>query len=318
MPTRVFLSVSGTVLLAALVVVTTSRWRSGKEPEPPPSLPAPREQRPAEQRPARDGFLGVIIPEEAVDISTRVEGRLESVKVRVGDTVRQGAVLAVLDTQRLRRDLAIAEAEVLTARAGLHMAELALAEAQEKLARREDPKQVGLGALSQEELSTSRYEQRMAAVKLEAAQARLLEQQARVTRIQQDILEATPRAPFDGVVASRLADPGALVRSGQNILHLLRTGVRRVRFAVPEQEIRTVSVGLPVHILASGQEPPLSGRVSSLTPEVDVASGMMLGIAELEESGERPPPPSGSAVRVFIQQGGHLEEPTAQRVRNTK
>src|SRR5258708_32869599 len=67
----------------------------------------------AEEAPG--GFVGVSLSRQSVQIAPKFEGPLASVKVRMGDEVQQGEVIAVLDTAALRKELAVAEAVVLAA-----------------------------------------------------------------------------------------------------------------------------------------------------------------------------------------------------------
>ncbi|MCY1077791.1 efflux RND transporter periplasmic adaptor subunit [Archangium lansingense] len=289
----------GGVLLATLGVLGALRLRAAPEPtSAPPPAPA-RVEAPAAQAPSA-GFLGVIISEEALDLAPSIEGRLEEVRVQVGDHVRRGEVLATLEMRALQQERAMAEAELQSARAELRIAELALAEAEDRLRRREDPKQLSVGALSQEELIRAQYEQRMAAAKHEGARARVTEREARVVQLQQRLAESSLRAPFDGLVASRALNPGALVRPGQAVLHLLREGPQQVRFAVPQEEASAVRVELPVRVRVQEGGAVLSGRVSHVAPEVDVASRMVFAMARLETADPSHPLPTGTVARVEV------------------
>lgn len=293
----------GLVLLAGVGVLGLLRWRAERaEPVAGPPVDAQGAARPTRSgESAPEGFIGVVIPEGSVDIASRVEGRLASIKVQVGDEVKQGAVLASLDTQVLRKELAIAQAETQSALADQEIAALAVTEAQARLERREDPKQLSLGALSVEELNTSRYELRVAVAKLEAAKARVQERQASLERLQQDVDDTQLRAPFDGVVAGRYLDAGAQLKPGQLLLHLLRKGIWRVRFAVPEEQLRGVAAGRRVRIAFAEQGLSVPGTVLTVAPEVDAAARVILVLAQFEQLPGKGMIPSGAMVRVFVE-----------------
>lgn len=285
----VLLSVGG---LAALHKKPPVALETGSPPRPADnsvrsrSLPAPIER----------GFLGVIITDEAVDLAARVDGRVESVRVQVGSEVRKGDVVATLEAKTTQQELAVAEAELLSQRAEEQVAALSLEEAAERLRRREAPDQLRTGALSEEELSAVRYQHRMASAKLEMARGRVQEQEARVAQLRQRVTETRIRAPFDGVVASRLVHPGALVQGGQPLLHLLRRGVPQVRFAVPPSQVQHLALGSRVRVEAQEQGVVLEGQVTQVAPEVDVASLMVFALADLKAPDT--PVPAGTAVRV--------------------
>lgn len=271
------------------------------------SGPKPREQAPrvedkgtlnAQVEKAHAGWLGVLIAEESMDLAPLLDGRVESVKVRVGSVVHQGEVLVKLDAKSLQEDLAIAEAELQSSKAELEVAQVQLEQAQERLRRRDSPEQVKLQALSEEELSAARYEQRTNTAKLEMARARVQENDLRVAQLRQKVEETSLRAPFDGVVAARYVHPSALVRSGQPVLHLMRRGKPQVRFAIPDQELGArLAVGQPVRVEVAERGLTLEGRVAQVSPEVDVATRMVFALADLELS-QGTEVPAGTAVRV--------------------
>ncbi|HEX8819397.1 MAG TPA: efflux RND transporter periplasmic adaptor subunit [Archangium sp.] len=297
MGSRALLGGLGLVLLVLVGTMAALRQRTAQEP----GREAPRVEQPRNSAPRVEGtpagWLGLIISEEALDVAARVDGRVESVKVQVGSEVRQGDVLVKLDSRSLQENLAMAEAELLSSKAELEVALASLEQARERLARRETPEQLRLQVISEEELSAARYEQRMASAKGEVARAKVQEQEVRVGQLRQQVTESSLRAPFDGVVAGRLVNAGAVVRAGQPLLHLLRRGKPQVRFAIPVQDMRSVAVGHPVQVAVTGRDLTLNGQVRQVAPEVDVATLMVFALADVELP-EGALVPAGTVVRV--------------------
>jgi RND family efflux transporter MFP subunit len=232
-----------------------------------------------------------------VDVSSRFESRLVALDVEVGDSVREGQVLARLDTRSLQQELAAARASLQGVRAEAQAAALALSEAREKKGRYSSPRALELGVYSQEELATVRYQERTAAARLESARAQILERQAQVAELQQNLEDATLVAPFDGVVASRRVDPGARIAPGEPVLRLLGTGGWKVRFALPEDAARELQTGAPVEVNVLPRALTLGGTVESISPEVDAAARLVFATATFDQ----PPPDevsSGLVVHV--------------------
>ncbi len=277
--------------LAASSPATTALLPSGEAPLPVPALDsgAPRSG-------AAPSFLGVVIPHESVDLTSKFEGRLERLEVDVGDRVKQGTVLARLDVRPLVQDLAAARANLQGSRAEEQAAGLLLAEAREKKGRYNTPRSLELGVYSQEELAKIRYEESTALARLEAARARSREQQARVVELEQNVSEAALLAPFDGVVATRPVSPGARIAVGQPILRLLGTGGRKIRFAVPEEQGRQLAPGSPLRLSITQPALTLAGHVESIAPEVDAAARMVFAVAAFDE-----PPPDSVATGMVAQ-----------------
>ncbi len=240
-------------------------------------------------------FLGVVVPHDSVELSSRFDARLERLEVEVGDEVRQGQVLAHLDTRTLQQELAAAQASLQGSRAEELAAASALSEARERKGRYFTPRSLELEVYSQEELATVRYQERTALARLEAARALTRERQARVTELRQNLTEATLVAPFDGIVAARPVSPGARVSAGQPVLRLLGTGGWRVRFAVPEADAARLEAGQPVDISARQGGTALTGRVESVAPEVDAAARMVFAIATFDG-----PAPTGLATGMVV------------------
>jgi len=250
-------------------------------------------------------FLGVIIPHETVNVSTRFDSRLEKLEVEVGQRVREGQVLARLDTRSLSQDLAAAEASLQGSRAEEQAAGLALSEARAKRIRYFTPRSLELGVYSQEELDRVRYEESTAKARLQAARAQTLQRRAEATELRQNLDDATLVAPFDGVVAAKLTSPGARLGAGQPVLKLLGTGGWKVRFAVPEDAARRLQPGGPVEVKTVQHDLALGGTVESVAPEVDSAARLVFATATFNQ----PPPPevsTGMVVHVRPGPSQHL------------
>ncbi len=93
------------------------------------------------------------------------------------------------------------------------------------------------------------------------AEAQLAEAEAN----RQDL---TVRAPFNGTVMTRTAEPGEVVQAGTAIITLLDLSKVYLRGFIPEGEIGKVAVGQPAHVfLDSNPKQPLNAYVSRIDPE---------------------------------------------------
>jgi RND family efflux transporter MFP subunit len=275
----------------------------GRGDTPAPALlpQAPRAALGEEAAPApratEGGMLGVILARASVDVGAPAEGRLSAVEVRLGDHVRAGGRIARLDLPSARSELEVAEASARSAEIEIDRTRIELADAEERLTRRQALSTQAL--TTGEDLAAARYQAKLAQVRVDAAVGRLREQRARAEQLRQENAEAEIRAPFDGIVAVRYADPGARVGRGQPIVRLIAASERFVRFAVPEEQAAELAVGQPVRVAASRLE--LTGRVEKIAPEIDAASRMVFVEAGLEESaGALGPMLSGEIARVSL------------------
>jgi RND family efflux transporter MFP subunit len=235
-------------------------------PAPPAAAPAT-----AASRPARKGWIGVVVAREMVDVTADSTGRLLSVAVEIGDRVRRGDPIASLDTSLVAQDLEMARSSLRASEADQKRAADELAEARARDVRR----QANPDFFSKEDLAEVALRAKTAAAALEVAQARVAEQRARVRQLEAGLAQNVIRAPFDGRVAERFADPGALVGPGTPVVRLLSAGELLVRAAVPPEEARTLSAGTPVTATVRTAGLRIRGTIARVTPEVDAASQMV-------------------------------------------
>ena len=201
--------------------------------------------------PAHADFLGVVLSGESVELAPKIDGRLLAVKVKPGDHVVRGGIVAELDTRAAREALALAEAS--------------LADARERLKRRSG---LAEGVLSVEEISNARV--------------MVLDKKARVDELRTLVTDARLRAPFDGVVAQRYVDAGAMAGPTRPVVRLLGSRDARVRFAVTEESAGRVTAGMRAWLTVKSLARPLPLRVESVAPEVDTAARVIFAVGRVE------------------------------------
>lgn len=249
------------VALGALVAARIARQDPTAEVRAAPT-PRPRAERRAEGDPR--GFVGVIFPRQQVDLAADVSARVMDVKVQLGTPLKKGAVVASLDADSLRRELSAAQAAARAAR----VASSAAKERADRYAKHKE-------AISGDELTSSASESKVSA-------ARAAEASARVEQLKVLVERAAIVAPFDGVVAARYVDPGALVTPGQPIARLISGDDLWVRFAIPEEQAGSVKVKSCVEVRVESQEVPARGLVEMVAPQVDTELRMLVVEAQLQ------------------------------------
>jgi RND family efflux transporter MFP subunit len=178
-----------------------------------------------------------------VRIVNQEEGRLTAVRVREGDTVRARDVLVRYDDRILR-------AELDKAKATLGQAELDHRRARQLMEK---------GFVSEDAVSRA-----ATALEIARAQVRLLE-----VRVQ----HMTITAPFDGVVARRLVEPGNVTPQHTHLLTVIDPSQLVTDVNVSELVMPYLSVGDParVRIDALGEKPH-PGKIVRVHPAIDPAT----------------------------------------------
>ncbi|MCW5570397.1 MAG: efflux RND transporter periplasmic adaptor subunit [Steroidobacteraceae bacterium] len=184
-------------------------------------------------------------------------GRIAAVLVDVGDKVRRGQRLAVLDTSVLAPQVARLEASLLQARADADLARADWNRAQGVEAS---------GALSKEAIEQRRSKLATTTAQVAVAEAQLKEMRARLAR-------AEVRAPLDGVVLTRNAEIGQIASAGSEpLFRLAQDGAVELRGKVAEQDLPHLAVGQAATVRIAGLEKPFKGTVRLLGATIDQAS----------------------------------------------
>ena len=204
--------------------------------------------------------IGTVEARRSYLIGPTLAGRVLSVAVDVGDSVKAGQLLAEMDPVDLAERAVALDASI--ARAGSAMAAADAqrrdAQARQELAVVNARRYVALGA--QNFISTGAVEARLqeqvsAESNLNAADANLAAARHDRSRLVaeraglgQQRANVRLLAPRDGVVTSRDAEPGSTVVAGQAVLRLIEPSSLWVRVRLDQGRSMGLSVGLPAQI----------------------------------------------------------------------
>lgn len=183
-----------------------------------------------------------------IQVAARRAGIVRDVLVQEGDQVRKDQVLARLEDDEPRLAAARAEAEVRQARAAL-----ALLEVQRSAAQRELRRMEGLAPsnfVAAQKLDQSRDTVREAEARIMAQQAIVATAQARFNEARYDQELSIIRAPADGRIVRRYANPGAgaSTLNVSNMFDLEPGSGRIVRAEIPEGSLSAVNIGQSVQM----------------------------------------------------------------------
>ena len=275
----------GRIIILAGAAALAGCGRSHPEPKGVAAAAAARVTvRPAEQAqwPVVLDVPGTVRAATSSTLASRVLGYLQEVRVRAGDRVTGGQVVAVVDSRELDLGLASAEAAQQEAENSLAEAEtgVASAQAQVELARATFARMKTLfekKSLSDQEFDEVMVRLRTAEAALAGAQSRRAQGEARLAKARQSVATATVmrgyaeiRAPFAGIVTERLAEPGQLATPGAPLVTVEREGAYQLEAPVPESLMGQVRPGQTAQVQIDGRA--VSARVTEIVPAVDAAS----------------------------------------------
>ncbi|KAF1009457.1 MAG: Multidrug resistance protein MdtE [Luteibacter sp.] len=204
-------------------------------------------------------------------IHARVGGYLKKWNVDIGDKVKAGQVLAIIDTPELDQQFEQAKAELVRAQANVRLAETTASRWQNLLDSR----------------SVSKQEADEKASEAETARANVLAAKADVDRLA--ALESFKQivAPFDGTVTARNTDIGDLVTanndSGRPLFAVADTSKMRLYTEVPQSYAAAVRSGMKVKMLVLGHGgETVEGTLIGSSSAIDRSSGTLRAQFEVE------------------------------------
>jgi membrane fusion protein, multidrug efflux system len=193
-----------------------------------------------EQWPSTLTAIGTVAAVRGVTVSADLPGVVDRIAFESGQAVREGDVLAVLDTRQER-------------------AQLAAAEAQRDLSRVNYERIQGL--LDERVVSRAEFDQ---------ANANERQARARVGEISAAIERKTIRAPFSGVLGIRRVNLGQYLSAGDAVVTLQSLNPIYVNFGVPQQAMTDARSGRVVRITTDDRAGAvIEGRITAIDSVVD-------------------------------------------------
>jgi RND family efflux transporter MFP subunit len=212
---------------------------------------------------------GSLVPQARVNVMSKLPGTLARVAVDIGDAVRAGQIVAVLDRREIDAQVDAAAAAVHVAEAAVESAEAALANA--AVERERAANLFEKGAVPRQRLDAADTANRAAAAQRDLARANLAQTKAAARRTHEIQRDATLVSPITGVVVERNFDAGSLVSSNDKaIVAVADLRVLKLQAGVSELEAGRFRVGMPARITVQARPGDVfDGRVTAIAPEVD-------------------------------------------------
>jgi RND family efflux transporter MFP subunit len=247
---------------------------------------------------------------EETDLFAKVAGYLSDVRVDIGDHVKAGQVLAVIDVPEMNQELAEAKAQLEAKQSSLESARRQLDHSKANLALQnalaKDREQLGEGRGF---ISDRTLDQVHANAEIAKADLGVAEANRDLAASQVDVAAATVEkiktllgytqivAPFDGVVARRQVNRGDLVQaaaatratpSAGSLFTVQRIDTIRVFCDVPENDVPHLHVGDPAIVKPAGFDgKPFIGKVTRFSLRLDPETRNMRTEIDLPNPGER-------------------------------
>jgi HlyD family secretion protein len=243
--------------------------------------------------------VGNLEGQASVDVSSKVNGRLEEVAVRIGDRVTKGGLLARVDSRELAEQVRQAEASFDVARATVRQREADLKFAQTNLDRSRSLFERSL--LPRQTLDDADARQQSSQAQLDLARAQFNQAQARLDELKITLSATEIRSPVTGFVGKRLLDPGAFVSSNTPLLSVVEIDRVRLVANVVEKDLRRVQVGSAAEVEVDAFPGEVfRGRVARVAPILDPATRTAQMEVEVPNADYRLKPGMYSRVKLTV------------------
>jgi len=220
--------------------------------------------------------VGSISGLRSVNVSNEIPGTVAKIRFESGQIAREGQVLVELD-------------------ADVERAQLASAESRRDLAEKTLKRSKVLAAGSA--ISPSQ---------LDEVEAQLRSAITDAAALRAQVERKVVRAPFRGRLGIRAINLGQYLNPGTMVTTLDSMGGTFVDFSLPQEQLATIKVGLPVRVTIEGTKEQLKGTISAVEPTIDPTTRNVKIRAAIPEPADKPRP--GMFVNVDVVQ------PTEQAV----
>lgn len=188
---------------------------------------------------------GTLSAEETVDVGTQISGTIREIYVDYNDKVKEGQLIAVMDSRTQQADVDMAKANVLSAKADLAKANAKLLRANRDLSRTRQLVKKDLIARS--ELDADVADQATAKADVLVAQAKVAQYEATLRKQEINLSYTKIYSPVDGVVVAKNVEKGQTVAASYqtpSIAEIARDLKQmQVEVNVDEADIGSVKVG---------------------------------------------------------------------------
>lgn len=217
-------------------------------------------------------------------LAARVMGYLREVRVRAGDTVRAGQVVAVLEVREIESGLRQAEAARAEARSALPEVDNAIAAAKAQLDLAGSTHNRMKTLFDQKSITNQEFDEvaarlRMAEANHQMALARKAQLEQKIRQADEAVAQAQiskgyaeVAAPFAGTVVERKAEPGMLASPGLPIAVIEQAGDYVLEAAIEEARLASIRPGTPVKVAMEATGKTIEARVREIVPALDPGS----------------------------------------------
>jgi RND family efflux transporter MFP subunit len=243
--------------------------------------------------------VGNLIGAATVEIVPTVNGRVQALNVKLGDSVRRGQTLAKIEDFEIQEQVRQAEASHQVSQAQIRQRDADLKLAKTNLDRSRSLYERQL--LPQQTFDDTEARYQAALAQIDLARAQFEQAKARLDELKITLSNTVIVSPVDGFVGKRFVDPGAFVGPNSPIASVVDIQTVRMVANLVERDVSRVPAGTPAAVEVDafpGEK--FKGRVSRVAPVFDPATRTAEMEIEVPNPGFRLKPGMYARVQLTI------------------
>lgn len=212
--------------------------------------------------------VGTLLPWDEVIVNSETSGIVARTVADLGDRVKEGDVLAVLDKKVSRLNLEDARAAHQTNLKALERERAKLKDAETTLKRYDELFKEGMVSASQ--YDNAKTQSDVTGAQLREAEAKVAQSEARLTLAEKRQADTVIKAPISGEVKERTVSVGQNVNEMTRLFTIVSTGTLKFRGTVPEAMAPRIKNGQQVLInVEAFKDRQFKGTVTRISPSID-------------------------------------------------
>src|SRR6267154_908542 len=264
---------------------------------------------------------GTLAAYDHTTLSIKVPGRLQTISIDLGSTVRKGQMIAQVEQQDYKLRVQQSEAALAQARARLGLSpdgaddrvtaeetgtvrQAKAVQEDAKSKRDRAAKLVQQGVIPHAEFDTVESEYKVALSRYQDSleeirnrQGLLAQRRSELALARQQLADTIVYSPLEGVVQEKKASVGEYLAPGAPIVDIVRIDPLRLQVNVPERESHSIRAGQSVRVTVEGDAEVYLGYVKRFSPTISEQNRVLAVEADVRNNGRLRP---GAFVRAEI------------------
>lgn len=242
----------GRLILIALLalILAVAAWWLLRKPAAPAVATTPVSRGDIEQTVEA---TGVIDAYKLVSVGAQASGQIKSLKVQLGDTVKEGDLIAEIDATTQQNQVLNAQASLDQVTAQRAVQQATLRQAELEFARQQQ--MLAAEATSRQEYDAAEAQLKTARAQLQSYEAQIKGRETELGTARANLAYTRIVAPMDGTVVAVVAEEGRTVNANQTaptIVMLARLDVVTVNAEISEADVVKIKAGMPVYFTTLG------------------------------------------------------------------